>query len=34
VKQKYLSSFLNIEATYLSKLLNKKADEGEQKIPN
>jgi CRP-like cAMP-binding protein len=34
VKQKYLCSFLNIEATYLSKLLNPKLSENEQKIPD
>ena len=34
VKQKYLCSFLNIEATYLSKLMNTKNVESEQKIPN
>jgi CRP-like cAMP-binding protein len=28
VKQKYLCSFLNIEATYLSKLLNQKVEVG------
>jgi len=32
VKQKYLCSFLNIEATYLSKLMNPKVVESEQKI--
>jgi CRP-like cAMP-binding protein len=34
VKQKYLCSFLNIEATYLSKLMNHKLAESEQKIPD
>jgi hypothetical protein len=34
VKQKYLCSFLNIEATYLSKLMNPKLAESEQKIPD
>ena len=34
VKQKYLCSFLNIEATYLSKLMNPKSVESEQKIPD
>lgn len=34
VKQKYLCSFLNIEATYLSKLMNQKVLEEEQKIPD
>jgi CRP/FNR family transcriptional regulator, anaerobic regulatory protein len=34
VKQKYLCSFLNIEATYLSKLMNPKSAETEQKIPD
>jgi len=34
VKQKYLCSFLNIEATYLSKLMNPKLVESEQKIPD
>lgn len=34
VKQKYLCSFLNIEATYLSKLMKTKNAESEQKIPN
>jgi CRP-like cAMP-binding protein len=34
VKQKYLCSFLNIEATYLSKLMNPKSADSEQKIPD
>ncbi len=34
VKQKYLCSFLNIESTYLSKLMNSKSAETEQKIPD
>ena len=34
VKQKYLCSYLNIEATYLSKLMNPKSADSEQKIPD